>query len=78
MSAIEDGLYTATLKVRFQQVEDQAQRLRAKLQISGKMLVSLQEQADSRWAQLQALIAKLQTCDFEYDVLIVQAYGWSD
>lgn len=69
MSAIEDGLYTATLKVRFQQLEDQVQRLRAKLRVSGNALVSLQEQADSRWAQLQELIAKLQSSDLEYDVL---------
>lgn len=69
MSAIEDGLYTATLKVRFQQLEDQAENLRAKLQVSGTMLVNSQEQSSSRWNQLQTLIAKLQTSDVEYDVV---------
>lgn len=69
MLAIEDGLYTATLKVRFQQLEDQAENLRAKLQVSGTLLVSAREQSGSRWNQLKTLIARLQTSNVEYDVL---------
>lgn len=68
MSAIEDGLYTATLKTRFQQLEDQAESLRARLQVSGRMLASSQEPV-RHWNQLQTLIARLQAGDTEYDVL---------
>ncbi len=69
MSAIEDGLYTATLKVRFQQLEDQAESLRAKLHVSGRMLAPLQREPGWKWNQLQALITRLETSDTEYDVL---------
>jgi len=69
MSAIEDGLYTATLKVRFQQLEDQAESLRAKLHVSGRMLAPLQREPGWKWNQLQALITRLETSDAEYDVL---------
>lgn len=69
LSAIEDGLYTATLKVRFQQLEDQAGKLRARLQVSGKMLAVSRERSDPRRDQVQALIARLQENCTEYEVL---------
>ncbi len=69
MSAIEDRLYTATLKVRFQQLEDRVASLRAKLHVSGRMLAPLQREPGWKWNQLQALITRLETSDAEYDVL---------
>lgn len=68
MSAIEDGLYTATLKARFQQLEDQADSLRTRLQLHAKMLTSSQREAGGKWNHPQTLIARLQTDDTEYDV----------
>lgn len=69
MSAIEDGLYTATLKTRFQQLEDQAQSLRARLQVSARMLAPAKREAGRKWSELQTLIARLQANDTEFDVL---------
>lgn len=69
ISAIEDGLYTPALKTRFQQLEDQAQSLRARLQLSARMLVPAKREAGRKWNELQTLIARLQASDTEYDVL---------
>jgi site-specific DNA recombinase len=44
MSAIEGGLYTTTLNMRFKQFEDQAERLRARLRVNGRMLASSQRE----------------------------------
>ncbi|MBO0127911.1 hypothetical protein [Agrobacterium sp. OT33] len=69
ISAIEDGLYTPALKTRFQQLEDQAQSLRARLQLSARMLVPAKREAGRKWNELQTLIARLQASDTDYDVL---------
>lgn len=69
MSAIEDGLYTATLKTRFQQLEDQAESLRVRLQVSGRILAPAKREAGHKWSELRTLIARLQASDTEYDVL---------
>ncbi|WP_137863016.1 MULTISPECIES: hypothetical protein [unclassified Sphingomonas] len=69
MSAIEDGLYTATLKARFLQLEDQAENLRAKLRINGRAMENAREQPASRRNHLRLLIAKLRTGDIEEDIL---------
>lgn len=69
MSAIEDGLYTPALKTRFQQLEDQAESLRARLQVSARMLMPAKREAGRKWNELQTLIARLQASDTEYDVL---------
>lgn len=69
MSAIEDGLYTPALKTRFQQLEDQAESLRVRLQVSGRILAPAKREAGRKWSELQTLIARLQVSDTEYDVL---------
>ncbi|HEY0125079.1 MAG TPA: hypothetical protein VGC14_25625 [Rhizobium sp.] len=57
------------MKTRFQQLEDQAESLRARLQVSGRMLAPAKREAGHKWNQLQALISRLETSDTEYDVL---------
>lgn len=69
MSAIEDGLFTPALKARFQQLEDQAQSLRARLQVSARMLAPAKREPERKCSELQTLIARLQASDTEYDVL---------
>lgn len=69
MSAIEDGLFTPALKARFQLLEDQAESLRTRLQLSARMLAPAKRERERKWNELQTLIARLQASDTEYDVL---------
>lgn len=70
MSAIEDGrLYTPALKTRFQQLEDQAESLRTRLQLSARMVAPAKREPERKSSELQALITTLQASETEYDVL---------
>lgn len=69
MAAIEDGLYAPRIKVRFQQLEDQATRLCAKLKIQGERMENAQKRSSSISGQVKELIAHLQTNDDNYAVL---------
>lgn len=69
--AIEDGLYSTRMKIRFQQLEDRAARLRSALQIDGERLKSLQVQSggDASREAFTALVTELRTTDDEYAIL---------
>jgi hypothetical protein len=69
LAAIEDGLYSRRMKIRFQQLEDQAERSRAALQIDGDRLQSLEAQAGDGSGKAAALVAELRTADDEYAIL---------
>lgn len=59
MSAIEDGLYTVALKVRFQQLEDRAASLRAKLHVSGRMLARNERHSSQASDRLRLRLSRL-------------------
>lgn len=69
MAAIEDGLYAPRMKVRFQQLEDQADRLRARLKVQGERMESEQKRSSSAWDQVKELVAHLQVNDDNHAVL---------
>lgn len=70
LAAIEDGLYSRRLKIRFQQLEDQADRLHAVLRIDGDRLKSLDGQvASDSGKAIAVLVAELRTTDDEYAIL---------
>lgn len=70
LAAIEDGLYTPRIKIRFQQLEDQAQRLKAKLQVGAEHLKARNALANENPAEtVIALMAELRTNDDEYAIL---------
>lgn len=63
MTAIEDGLYTPTLKTRMQQLEDRAARLRGSLQIAGAHQRAVLTAPRRFTAQARKLIAALRERD---------------
>ncbi|MGV6876536.1 recombinase family protein [Pseudochelatococcus sp. B33] len=68
--AIEGGLYTPRMKLRFQQLEDRAERLRTHLQAGTERLNHLQAQEkDGSRETVASLIADLQTGDDERAIL---------
>jgi site-specific DNA recombinase len=70
LTAIEDGLYSKRVKIRFQQLEDQSARLRASLQIGSDHLKSLQAPGgDGSREAVIALMTELRTTDDEYAIL---------
>ncbi|SCW93056.1 hypothetical protein SAMN02927924_04282 [Sphingobium faniae] len=70
LAAIEDGLYSRRMKIRFQQLEDQAARLRAALQIDGDRLQSLKVQGgNGSGKDVATLVAELRATDDEYAIL---------
>lgn len=70
LAAIEDGLYTPRIKIRFQQLEDQAQRLKAKLQVEAEHMKAQNALASENAAEAAiALMVELRTNDDEYAIL---------
>lgn len=68
--AIEGGLYTPRMKIRFQQLEDQAERLRMHLRAGTERLNSLQAQEkDGSWEAIVALMIDLRASDDEHAIL---------
>lgn len=71
LAAIEDGLYTPRMKIRFLQLEDQAQRLKASLQIGARHMKAVQAQTGDAASEaiIIGLMADLRTSDDEYTIL---------
>ncbi|OOO17846.1 UNVERIFIED_ORG: hypothetical protein BTE55_32410 [Rhizobium sophorae] len=69
LAAIEDGLYTPRLKERFQQLEGQAERLRAKLEIYQERLETRNFTSQSFYSRVRALIENLPDSSDEKIVL---------
>ncbi|MFD2252412.1 hypothetical protein FHS82_004214 [Pseudochelatococcus lubricantis] len=68
--AIEGGLYTPRMKLRFQQLEDQAERLRGHLRVGAERLNSLQTHGgDGSREAVVALMIDLRTGDDEHTIL---------
>lgn len=75
LAAIEDGLYTPRIKIRFQQLEDQVQRLKAKLQVETEHLKARNVLVDENPAEaVISLMAELRTNDDEYAILKLRRY----
>jgi site-specific DNA recombinase len=70
LAAIEDGLYSRRMKTRFQQLEDQADRLRATLKIDCDRLQSLTVRADHASEKaVAAMVTELRATDDEYVIV---------
>lgn len=70
LAAIEDGLYTPRMKKRFLQLEDQAGKLKASLQIGAEHMKAMQAQTDDAVSEaIIGLMADLRTTDEEYAIL---------
>lgn len=70
LTAIEDGLHTPRMKLRFQQIEDQAQKLKARLQIGAEQMKTVQTQTGANSAEaITSLMVDLRTSDDEYKIL---------
>lgn len=70
LAAIEDGLYTPRMKTRFQQLEDQAQKLKARLQIGAEQIKIVQTHTGANSAEaIIGLMADLRSTDDEYAIL---------
>lgn len=70
LAAIEDGLYTPRMKARFLQLEDQAGKLKASLQIGAGQMKAVQAQTgDASPDVVIAFMAELRTTEDEYTIL---------
>lgn len=70
LAAIEDGLYTQRMKTRFLQLEDQAQKLKVRLQIGAEQMKTVQAQIGDNGAEaIIALMADLRITGDEYAIL---------
>lgn len=70
LAAIEDGVYTLRMKTRFLQLEDQARKLKASLQIGAEHMRVMQAQAGGVISEaIIGLMADLRTTDEGYAIL---------